>query len=77
MLHVKINSICLIICLVSTSLLGQELYELSDCLVFTMNNSPELTAEILSQEKESISQYGQKSSFLPQVDAFINYHNYL
>ncbi len=76
MLRVKIKSICLIICLVSTSLLGQELYELSDCLVFTLNNSPELTAEILAQEKESISQYERKSSFLPQVDAFINYHNY-
>ena len=49
---------------------------MSDCLAFSLNNSPELTAEKLSQEKETIIQYEQKSNFLPQVDAYLNYHNY-
>jgi len=55
---------------------AQEQFELSDCLVYTLNNSPKLKAEKLSQEKETISLYEQKSSFHPQVDAFLNYHNY-
>ncbi|MCK5206928.1 MAG: TolC family protein, partial [Cyclobacteriaceae bacterium] len=60
----------------SFSTLAQERFDLSDCLVFTLNNSPKLRSEKLSQEKETISLYEQKSSFLPQVDAFLNYHNY-
>ena len=60
----------------SFSTLAQERFDLSDCLMFTLNNSPKLRSEKLSQEKETISLYEQKSSFLPQVDAFLNYHNY-
>lgn len=57
-------------------LLGQESFELSDCLVYTLNNSPKIKSEKLSQEKETVTLYQQKSNFLPQVDAFLNYHNY-
>ncbi|MCK5471415.1 MAG: TolC family protein [Cyclobacteriaceae bacterium] len=60
----------------SFSTLAQERFDLSDCLMFTLNNSPKLRSEKLSQEKETISLYEQKSSFLPQVDAFLNYYNY-
>jgi outer membrane protein len=60
----------------SFSVMAQERFELSDCLAYALNNSPKLKSEKLSQEKETISLYEQKSSFLPQVDAFLNYHNY-
>ena len=55
---------------------AQEAFDLSDCLVYTLNNSPKLQSERLVQEKESASLMEQKSAFLPQIDAFINYHNY-
>ena len=65
-----------VICLISISIQAQEQFELSDCLLFTLNNSPKLKAEKLAQEKEMISLYEQKSNFLPQIDAFLTYHNY-
>lgn len=58
------------------SVVAQEGFELSDCLTYALNHSPKIKAEKLSQEKESISLHQQKSTFLPQVDAFLNYHNY-
>ena len=77
MLSGSIRSVFFIlVCLVSNSAQAQEQFELSDCLVFSLSHSPKLKAEKLSQEKESISLYDQKSSFLPQADAFLNYHNY-
>lgn len=69
-------TILLIIILGSYSVAAQERFELSDCLLYALNNSPKLKAEKLSQKKETISLYEQKSSFLPQVDAFLIYHNY-
>jgi len=68
--------------LLTTIILGffsaqaQERFELSDCLVYALNNSPKLKAEKLSQEKETINLLEQKSSFLPQVDAYLIYNNY-
>ena len=62
--------------LLSVSVLAQEQFDLSECLVHTLNNSPKLRAEKLSQEKETATLYEQKSKYLPQVDAFLNYSNY-
>jgi len=56
--------------------IAQEAFDLTDCLVYTLNNSPKLKSEKLAQEKETLSMMEQKSSFLPQIDAFVNYHNY-
>ena len=73
----KIKGIIIFLLITSTfHLVAQEKFELSDCLVYTLNNSPKLKAEKLSQEKETVSLYDQKSTFLPQIDAFLNYHNY-
>ena len=55
---------------------AQEAFDLSDCLVYTLNNSPKIRSEQLIREKETVTFFQQKSSFLPQVDAFLNYHNY-
>jgi outer membrane protein len=55
---------------------AQEAFDLSDCLVYTLNNSPKLQSEKLAQQKETAEMFEQKSTFLPQIDAFINYHNY-
>ncbi len=55
---------------------AQEGFDLSECLVYTLNNSPKLRAEKLSQEKETATLSEQKSAYLPQIDAFVNYHNY-
>lgn len=57
-------------------LLAQEIFGLSDCMTYTLSNSPKLKSEQLSQEKETAIAFQNKSSFLPQVDAFLNYHNY-
>jgi outer membrane protein TolC len=55
---------------------AQDGFDLSDCLVYTLNNSPKLRAEKLSQEKETITMSEQQSDYLPQIDAFANYRNY-
>lgn len=55
---------------------AQEKYELSDCLVFSLKNSPKLRAEKLAQKKESVELYSKKNIIYPEVDAFLNYHNY-
>lgn len=55
---------------------AQEAFDLSDCLVYTLNNSPKLQSEKLTQQKETAEMFEQKSAFLPQIDAFVNYHNY-
>lgn len=60
----------------SLTAIAQDSYDLSACLNYTLNNSPKLKSEKLSQEKESAVLYQNKSSFLPRVDAFLNYHNY-
>jgi outer membrane protein len=65
-----------IVCLASTSLVAQDRYELSYCLEYTLVNSPKLKGEKFVQQKESLILNEQKSNFLPQVDAFLNYHNY-
>jgi outer membrane protein TolC len=56
--------------------IAQEEYDLSDCLVYTLNNSPKLQSEKLSQRKEMAELNEQRSVFLPQIDAFVNYQNY-
>ncbi len=55
---------------------AQENFELSDCLTYTLNNSPKIKTEQLNQEKETATLYEKKSEFLPQIDAFVNYHHY-
>jgi outer membrane protein len=55
---------------------AQGSYDLTDCLVYAFNNSPKLRSERLAQEKEATTMMEQKSDFLPQVDAFVQYHNY-
>ncbi len=55
---------------------AQDTFDLSDCLVFTLNNGPKIQSEKLAQQKESASIQEQKSAFLPQIDAFVNYQNY-
>ncbi len=55
---------------------AQEKFGLSECLVFTLNSSPRLKAEGIAQEKETATLLQQKSAFLPQIDAFVNYHNF-
>ena len=54
---------------------AQEDFDLSDCLIYTMNNSPKLQAEKLSQKKETATLNEQKSAYLPQIDAFVNQPN--
>lgn len=77
MLSGVIKGICLsIICLVSTSVVAQEQFDLSNCLEYTLINSPKLKAEKFAQKKETLILSEQKSNFLPQADAFLNYHNY-
>ena len=60
----------------SIMLLAQQSFDLSGCLSYTIVNSPNLKAEQLAREKESATRYQGKSDFLPQVDAFVNYHHY-
>jgi len=55
---------------------AQDSFDLSDCLEYTLNNSPKIRSEKLAGEKESTTIQEQKSHFLPQVDAFVHYHNY-
>ncbi len=55
---------------------AQESFDLSDCLVYTLNNSPKIRSEKLANDKESTTIQEQKSEFLPQVDAFVHYQNY-
>ena len=55
---------------------AQEEFDLTECLVYTLQNSPKIASEKLAQEKETVTLFQNKSSYLPQVDAFINYHNY-
>jgi len=57
-------------------LLAQQSFDLSECLIYTLGNSPKLKADAIAQRKESATFYQNKSSFLPQVDAFLNYHNF-
>lgn len=77
MLTEKIIGICVVFfCLVSSSLEAQDRFELSDCLEYTLVNSPKLKAEKFEQKKETLGFQEQRSNFLPQVDAFLNYHNY-
>lgn len=77
MLSGVIKGICLsIIYFVSTSVVAQEQFDLSDCLEYTLINSPKLKAEKFAQKKETLLLSEQKSNFLPQADAFLNYHNY-
>ena len=58
------------------SVFAQEVYDLSACLTYALQNSPKLKSEKLAQEKETATLFQNKSNFLPQVDAFLNYHNY-
>lgn len=60
----------------TATIYAQTKFELSDCLVQTLNNSPKLRAEQLSQEKETAVMYEEKSNYLPQIDAFLTYSNY-
>ena len=60
----------------SQFLCAQESFDLSDCLVYTINNNPEIRSEKLNQKRELTTMMQSKSSYLPQVDAFLNYHNY-
>ena len=60
----------------SVILHAQQSFELSDCLAYALTNSPQLKSEKISQEKETTTLYQNKSSFLPQIDAYVNYHNY-
>lgn len=77
MLSGVIKGICLsILYFVATSVVAQERFDLSECLEYTLINSPKLKAEKFEQKKETLSLYEQKSNFLPQVDAFLNYHNF-
>lgn len=55
---------------------SQQQFSLSQCLDYTLINSPKLKAEKLSQEKEAVELLEQKSAYLPHIDAFVNYHNY-
>lgn len=55
---------------------AQQQFNLSQCLDYALVNSPKLRAEKLSQEKESATLQEQKSTLLPQIDAFANYNNY-
>lgn len=55
---------------------SQERYDLSECLNYTLINSPKLKAEKLAQEKETLSTFEGKSAYLPHIDGFLNYHNY-
>jgi outer membrane protein TolC len=55
---------------------SQQQFSLSQCLDYTLINSPKLKAEKLSQEKETAELLEQKSAYLPHIDAFVNYHNY-
>ena len=55
---------------------AQEAFDLSDCLVYTINNSPKIKSEKLTQKKEIASLEEQRSDYLPQIDAYVNYQNY-
>ncbi len=55
---------------------AQHQFNLSQCLDYTLMNSPKLKAEKLSQQKETAEMLDQKSAFLPHIDAYVNYHNY-
>ena len=55
---------------------AQDSYDLVECLSFTLENSPKLESEKLSQEKETLELMEQRSSFLPSIDAYVNYHHY-
>ncbi len=77
MLSRVIKGICLsIIYFISTSVVAQERFDLSDCLEYALINSPKLKAEKFAQKKETLILSEQKSDFLPQADAFLSYHNY-
>ena len=64
---------CLLISNISNA---QVTYDLSDCLKFTLEHSPQLQSERLDQEKQSMELYSRRSVFLPQMDLFLDYHNY-
>ncbi len=73
----RVRSIIIVfIYLYSFPMQAQVQFDLSDCLVHTLNNSPKLKSEKLNQDKETATLYEQKSKYLPQVDAFLNYNNY-
>ena len=55
---------------------AQDSYDLIECLSYTLENSPKLKSEKLSQEKETFELMEQRSSFLPSIDAYVNYHHY-
>lgn len=54
--------------------MGQQKFDLTDCLQYAVTNSPGLKAERIAQEKDRADIDLQRSSFLPQIDAFANYH---
>ena len=62
--------------LTANNIYAQESYDLTDCLLYTLNSSPKLRSERLAQEKEATTIMEQKSAFLPHIDAFVHYNNY-
>ncbi|MDZ7607598.1 MAG: TolC family protein [Cyclobacteriaceae bacterium] len=55
---------------------AQKSINLSECLSFTLTNSPKIRAELLQQEHENATLDLEKSRFMPRADAFVNYNNY-
>jgi outer membrane protein len=58
------------------NLYAQKSINLSECLYFTLTNSPKIRAELLQQEYDKAELDKQKSRFMPRADAFVNYSNY-
>lgn len=57
-------------------LFAQTSINLSECLSYTLSNSPKIRSELLQQEHENTEMTQKRSDFMPRVDAFMNYQNY-
>jgi len=60
----------------SITLAQEKKYTLAECLVYALQNSPALMVNTYDQKARSIEADRNKYKFLPEIDAYVRYHNY-